>query len=38
MALHQYGFSARCKTCEYGSACAEMDEDCVHELGEVYED
>ena len=33
MSPHQYGFSRRCKTCEYGSACAAMDEDCVRELG-----
>jgi|EPASupsiteSAE347_1022098.scaffolds.fasta_scaffold00433_51 hypothetical protein len=33
--MHQYGFSARCKSCEYAADCAAMDDDCVHELGEV---
>ena len=37
MTPHQYGFSLRCKTCEYRRACAAMDEDCVHELGEDEE-
>ena len=32
---HQHGFSVRCKTCEYAAICAAMDEDCVHDLGEV---
>lgn len=38
MPLHQYGFSSRCKTCEYAAACSAMDDDCVHELGEEPED
>lgn len=35
MARKQYGYSIRCKTCEYSQSCAEMDDDCVHDLEEV---